>query len=166
LKVTVHFTKDEYHASIFETGLVPGAQQGIGAPETKEVDTMNIYVLSGSNPGNTTYVAGEAGGVPIIVISSRGPTSPDVNYEPTKDSEGRTHFGAYTYQAQAPPVRNAGTSPSNLFSFAWPLGARSRLGLAAFVNRATGGTMGFTANEVETLVGEHLRAQFPLVFCY
>jgi len=152
LQVNVHFTKGAYLPGIFNTGLQPGEQQGIGEPETGAVDTHNVYVVSGSVGATTSAVSGEAGGHPVVVISTQTPTSRDPNYK----------GGAYYYSGVAPPVRTAPTTTGSTFSFLLPLGPSSAAGLSAFLTRVLG--MPVTSQEAETLVRAKLRSVFPLYF--
>jgi len=157
--VHVHFTQEAYVPGIFQSGIIPGAQQGIGLPNDrddrpKEVDAKNFYVLSGSAPLTSGIVRGEAGGEPIVVVSSQGPTSPDMNYK--FDQKG--HIGAYYYTGSAPPVRDAAGGSGTTYSFPWPIGPRSKTGLAAFLSRMMSTTV--TADEAAALVSEALDEKF------
>ncbi|HEX3437939.1 MAG TPA: hypothetical protein VHT24_14315 [Pseudacidobacterium sp.] len=128
-QVFVHFTKEKYKASIFQSGLFPGEAQGIGLvneedPSVKEPDKENVYVVSGSVPKTTTFVSSEAGGEMVVVVSLTAPTSPDRNYK----------GGAYYFTGAIPPVRDPTQSDDKTFSFTLPMGPRTATGLCNLLN--------------------------------
>jgi len=158
VNVYVHFTKTEYKVGIFESGLEPGKQQGIGLPndsDVRERDKRNVYVLSGSVSLTTSSVTSEAGSLPVVVVSRTVPTSRDVNYR-----EG----GAYYFAGGLPPIRAFGQTQGQTFSFVLPLTPRTKHRLWLFVQAAMPTGIHVSADEAEALVRKRLRKLFPLYF--
>ena len=156
-KVFVHFTKGAYMPGIFHGGLVPGRQQGIGLPNddnpsVKEPDTENVYVVSGSLPKTTAFVSGEAGGQMIVVVSLNNPTSRDPNYK----------GGAHYFTGSIPPVRDAGESDKQTFSFRLPMGPRTAEGLCYLLNTRINPRV--NVDQAAALLLRELNSKFPLHF--
>lgn len=155
-QVFVHFTKRAYIPGIFHGGLVPGKKQGIGLandedPSVKgEPDLENVYVVSGSLPKTTAFVSGEAGGQMVVVVSLNNPTSRDPNYK----------GGAHYFTGSIPPVRDAGESDKQTFSFTLPMGPRTAEGLCNLLNRRINPQL--NVDQAAALLLRELNSKFPM----
>jgi hypothetical protein len=148
---------------ISKKGLIPGARQGIGDPDTKAGFKDSVFVVPPRSRSSAT-ILGEAGGGAAAVVSSRRPVE-DVNY-PLGDA-GYFHVDPADPDAgkrRIPPVRDATSEePHGPYSYVPPASPRTRKGMQRIVQGLNPGRR-VKAREATDLVESNLQRDFPAAF--
>lgn len=152
VRLDVHFTSRGHRGGIGREGIRPGARQGIGDPDTHRPDQEYVYVLSGSHPETTNFVAQDTRNrTSIGVIGSGVPYDRDVNYR----------RGAYRYPGTARPARDD-IDEGAPFSFTLPMTPRTRAAVTTFINRHRPPDQPVTEVDAVRMVERDLFGKFTL----
>jgi hypothetical protein len=153
LRSYLHATKDQRNMPlIHKEGLIAGASQGIGAPETGERFKEQVFV---ARPEAMRFIGTEAGGGQVPVISTHSPIN-DPNY--ARGTAG------YFDTDRVPPVREAtADAPGGPYSFTLPLTPRTRGGLHRVV-QGLNPDREVVQEQATAMVEDRFRREYPLHF--